>query len=141
MVPHPAPKHVERYFSPTRLALGFLQFGRDIGSGLTDGRFPRRRGTGSPACGEPVPPAPVPSSPNIEPVPQAYEPQFPKPQFFCKKMLWQSWMSAPGFSKKMILAVLDECPSIFKKNALAILVCMYVHVCMYVVSRGFYVVP
>ena len=37
------------FFSPTRLALGFLQFGREIGSGYSSARFPRRRGTGSPS--------------------------------------------------------------------------------------------
>ena len=98
-------------YSPTRLALGFLQSGREIGSGGSSGRFPRRRATGSPACGEPVPPAPVPSSPSIEPVPQAYEPQFPKPQDF--------W-------KKIALAILDERPRIFQKMTLAVWCGLYV---------------
>ena len=97
--------------SPTRLALGFLQFGKEIGSGGSGGRFPRPRGTGSPACGEAVPPAPVPSSPSIEPVPQAYEPQFPKPQDF--------W-------KKIALAILDERPRIFQKMTLAVWCGLYV---------------
>ena len=98
-------------FSPTRLALGFLQFGREIGSGYSSARFPRRRATGSPAYAEAVPPAPVPSSPSIEPVPQAYEPQFPKPQDF--------W-------KKIALAILDERPRIFQKMTLAVWCGLYV---------------
>ena len=98
-------------YSPTRLALGFLQSGREIGSGYSSARFPRHRATGSPACGEPVPPAPVPSSPSIEPVPQAYEPQFPKPQDF--------W-------KKIALAILDERPRIFQKMTLAVWCGLYV---------------
>ena len=66
-------------------------------------RFPRMRGT--------VPPVPVPSSPSIEPVPQAYEPQFPKPQDF--------W-------KKIALAILDERPRICQKMTLAVWCGLYV---------------
>ena len=39
-------------FSPTRLALGFLLFGREIVSGSSGNRCPQRRETGSPSSSE-----------------------------------------------------------------------------------------
>ena len=90
-------------FSPTRLALGFLQSGREIGSGCSGGRFPHRRGTGSPSsCA-----------------------QFPQHRASTPS-LRTSVPKAPGFLEKIALAILDERPRIFQKMTLAVWCGLYV---------------